>query len=519
MGAVDFLAKPLSPLKLRNIWQHTDMNIDCRHSKPARAASAPVPKAAAPLPSKPSKAGSVAPLLPWGLVTCQSDDEESSDLDDVAPAVRCVTGESAPAAANAAPARGSGGRLGRVHSCPSTRSLQSTSSSRSSMSVAVVPGSPGAKSATPTAATPQTQLSSESSGEDGAAKKVIRRAVRHLPAPALASSRPMLKPGASTGMPAPQQQQQQQQAACAVPVPLPTGLGPLPSGMVWGMPMTTLARAPGITPPVMPSPMAWGPMGAMCAPAGMCPPPMMGMPMGAVGPVCPPPGFPAAISSFAGMVPCSAGPNGVPVGSNGSSAAPASGPQKQQKKKQVTASRSASAPTPFSLSSTPLAASDAATTAEAALNAIASLDFEFQADDDVVGDVDELMAQIDLKPDCCELGTSASLPGASCLALEPEELAAACSGDGSLGGGVCSAERAMSSCAVFGECSPESSEDMLTRCDSASVLPSLESLFGLQGDECSSDLLPPLDAPLGLCLKKTGSLADMINEGLAIHAA
>eukprot|EP00878_Enallax_costatus_P005168 GHUV01005431.1.p1 GENE.GHUV01005431.1~~GHUV01005431.1.p1 ORF type:complete len:788 (+),score=342.73 GHUV01005431.1:251-2614(+) len=164
---------------------------------------------------------------------------------------------------------------GAVHSCPSSRSLNSMSSCYSNLLLSV-PQSPSAtesgdgtedQAPQPSAATAVT-FSPASSPSPFAhqQQRSVKKAVRH-PMPATPASKPPLGK--------PQQSSQLQKAGnsasgkgsamgpCSgattagplpvnvgmTSVPLPTGLGPLPQGMVWGMPMCPLARAPGIVPP------------------------------------------------------------------------------------------------------------------------------------------------------------------------------------------------------------------------------------------------------------------------------
>lgn len=213
------------------------------------------------------------------------------------------------------PSKQQHGHHGPVRSCPSTRSLSSAGSCYSSWSNLGLPSSPSSDTLQKqdgSAAAGATDCDSMM-GEDAAApsKRCMKKAIRH-PAPASAGvaamavgtpSKPPLA-GKPASQQAPAQQQQQQKPAAGFPappaaaqgaikaagfpsgmpsVPLPTGLGPLPQGMVWGMPMCPLVRAPGIVPPAgsVPAQAAAGmPAGMPMSPWGMCGMPTMygGMP-------------------------------------------------------------------------------------------------------------------------------------------------------------------------------------------------------------------------------------------------
>jgi len=169
------------------------------------------------------------------------------------------------------------GQHGPVRSCPSTRSLTSAASCHSSWTVGL-PSSPSSdglqRQATDVAAAAEVDSSADELAAAKCATRCLKKAVRHPPAaaaaPGCAASKPPLagkppaqqqkpfsagSPASSAGKPAP--------FPAGMPsVPLPTGLGPLPQGMVWGMPMCPLARAPGIIPPTTATPaapaMPWG---------------------------------------------------------------------------------------------------------------------------------------------------------------------------------------------------------------------------------------------------------------------
>eukprot|EP00775_Hariotina_reticulata_P005146 gene5146-5386_t len=291
LGAVDILAKPLSPLKLRNIWQHTvrkmmsNMNIHC-----ATGASLDCEAPAAASGSAPAAAAVKHELAFMDVILEEEEDPASKIAKHT--------------------------RHGPVHSCPSTRSLNSMDSSYSALhlSIPAAPGSP-----TMTATGGGTDALTTCTGEEGGApagassaldrtggspaagrqvvQRVLKKALRHCspstPAskPPLAASKPgqhrgsSMGPGATAAGPLPTR------PLGFTSVPLPTGLGVLPQGMVWGMPMCPLARAPGIVPPAIGSgsvnlqqqhvagvtPAAAG-LPAMPAMPWMAMPPMFGMP-------------------------------------------------------------------------------------------------------------------------------------------------------------------------------------------------------------------------------------------------
>lgn len=211
---------------------------------------------------------------------------------------RCAS----PGSPDSRPAKQQHCSHGPVRACPSTRSLNSMSSCQSAWALPASPSTPSlarlasdATGAAAAAAAPE----GDSCMADGAcadkatcAQRCMRKAVRH-PAAAAASPVSACKPplcgkpaAAAAGTPvsgraqpaAAAQQQQQQPSGAPVPaapalaaVPLPTGLGPLPQGMVWGMPMVPLVRAPGIVPPASATP-ATPPLAAGVAALPLPPP-------------------------------------------------------------------------------------------------------------------------------------------------------------------------------------------------------------------------------------------------------
>lgn len=310
LGAVDFLAKPLSPLKLQNIWQHTvrkmmsNMNINCSSTVPA--ADMETAAAANAAMKKELDAMEVImeePEAELAAVEVNTDHRVSASsvvdaADDRAQKVK----ESVPNAALAASSSffeptknlsrsgslatadssstvlrsgvtdsltGSPKLLPKkhaaVHACPSTRSLTSMSSCYSNLQLSL-PESPSANEFAEGKDAPAGQgtagaasmLNSPSPSSVQQQQRCVKKAVRH----ATPASKPPLGKsdhkgsgcvvwkgstmgpcsGATTAGPLPLNIGMTQ-------VPLPTGLGPLPQGMVWGMPMCPLARAPGIVPP------------------------------------------------------------------------------------------------------------------------------------------------------------------------------------------------------------------------------------------------------------------------------
>jgi len=355
LGAVDFLAKPLAPQKLRNIWQHTvrkmmcNMNINCSDS--AAAAAVDELAAAAACIGKPrvsmevimeetdddlaAAAGATgkppAPASPSATTPGSSNSSviNYSNGPNMALAITSsfyepskASGQSLSRCASSAmtcsslEASGSGsagpdspvidrptkqqhGHHGPVRSCPSTRSLSSAASCYSSWTLDL-PSSPSSDGLQKQAVDAAAAAAESDSSADGlaaakGAARCIKKAIRHPPAaaaaPGCAASKPPLagkppaqqqkassagSPAAFVGKPAP--------FPAGMPsVPLPTGLGPLPQGMVWGMPMCPLVRAPGIVPPANASTSstcagqaAAGMPTLPMAPWGMCGMPMFG---------------------------------------------------------------------------------------------------------------------------------------------------------------------------------------------------------------------------------------------------
>lgn len=392
LGAVDFLAKPLAPQKLRNIWQHTvrkmmcNMNINCNDSAgaasaeelataaaalgkprvsmevileetdedlavaaavaaaggkpPAAAASSP---SAATTPGSTSGGGSVinysnGPNMALAIASSFYEPSKGSS----AGLSRCnssaVTswspeGSSSPGPDSPVidrPAKQQHGQHGPVRSCPSTRSLVSAASCHSSWT-AVQPASPSSDrlqkqasdAATATAEADSTCDEEMACASGRCATRCMKKAVRHAPAgaaaaaPANAACKPPLAgkpaaaqkpaagtPASSAGKPA---------MFSGMPsVPLPTGLGALPQGMVWGMPMCPLVRAPGIVPPANSSAapqaagMAMSPWGGMCGMpmfGAMPPAPLMAGGYGGVMPGMPYPAAPAFMGGMAAGMP------------------------------------------------------------------------------------------------------------------------------------------------------------------------------------------------------------------------
>ena len=393
LGAVDFLSKPLAPLKLRNIWQHTvrkmmcNMNINCSDSAAveelaAAAAACPgkqrismevIPEeteedVAAAAAAAAAAAGACAgkppaPATPAGTATLGSSGGSVINYSNGpnmalaitssfyepsrAPLGRCgsstMTSSSYEASGSAGPdspvmdrpAKQQHGAHGPVRACPSTRSLNSAASCHSSWASFSLPSSPSSD-------TLQRQdsaaagMESDSAAEEQArlSTRCMKKAVRH-PHGATAgncTSSAACKPPLA-GKPASQAPAQQQRAASSAPapsaskpgaplalapIPMPTGLGSLPQGMVWGMPMCPLVRAPGIVPPANPStgaPAVAGQQAAGMPAMGMAPWGMCGMPamfgampppfMGGYGGMMPPMGmgmgYPAAAAPGYGM--------------------------------------------------------------------------------------------------------------------------------------------------------------------------------------------------------------------------
>lgn len=569
LGAVDFLAKPLSPLKLRNIWQHTvrkmmsEMNINDvkpKFSKPVCLADSH--------PLSPTASGSSLDLdedIPEVMLMADMSDLCGESVTSAAPKLNAKhmlgsksAGQSSPPTSPVKPPRSAASKISRVHSCPSRASLCSSSSSRSCVTGVCPPAplSPGHTANGCAMDCAADAFGAESSGathvesdeqmtKSGKAKKSIKQ----VASAAVSSHAPVpIKPNSLPG----NQQHSLSPPPLTIPatgmslgittVPLPTGLGPLPSGQVWGMPMCP-AVAPGISPPIYDSvpvnpaaPLPWAAMPSMiptCGPMSMCGP-LGSMPL---------PPFPPG---FTPMVPCPPGALGVPV---------ASAPLPIQMITMPSISStttSSSAPMTVMGSdhpTSPCAAAASSFDASVCADNLEPPPLEFMlgdvvAEDDGMDDLDGDMERLisgELKDDlpelrelheletqaqglCAlrapmggELETQASvLCGDLTSALKLEALDASLQSAKSapavmLGGSLSD---------LFGAGSPDSSEGHLTRVDSDGMLADLESLFGLQDglqDDCNSAcLFGSLDLPLGLSLKKSDSLVDMISESLSM---
>jgi CheY-like chemotaxis protein len=284
LGAVDFLAKPLSQLKLRNIWQHTvrkmmaDVKI-CAGNK------------LQPLDRSASNAAELAAPA--------ADEKREAAAAAAAPAAAFKAPAGLPPRSPGVARRGSplrARRAGRpLHACISSTNLAAPAAlpedadaedadfDFEAAAAAAAPVAPSEPCAYPSSAA--TKCAPTASGATATAT-----ATRASP-------------------PAP---------SCGVPA---TSAAALPAGMVWGMPMPVV-RAPGIVPPKGAAAAArlapaqapaapWGYMG--CPPSGIVPPSYMMMPpcmpgMQPYGPphMFPPGGFPfgpAACGPYACMPP------------------------------------------------------------------------------------------------------------------------------------------------------------------------------------------------------------------------
>jgi hypothetical protein len=397
---VDYLSKPLAPLKLRNIWQHTvrkmmcNMNINCTDSaataaveelalaaactgKPrismevileeteddlaaaAARASLDASGAAAgkpPAPASPSgnSGGSGGSVINYSngpnmalaitssfyepskaggsmsLSRCGSSAMTSGSYDT--PSGSGSVGPDSPVMDR--PAKQQHGRHGPVRSCPSTRSLNSAVSCHSSwasFALHASPSSDGLQKQGAEAAGAESDSMVDDMCASKTAQRCMKKAVRHPAAataaagaackpPLAAKLAPALQQKPAAGSPAPSAGKPMFPAGLTS-IPLPTGLGALPQGMVWGMPMCPLVRAPGIVPPANPSTgascagqAAGMPTMPMGAPWGMC-----GMPM--FGAIPPPPFMAGGYGSMMGMgmgfpgAPAAAAGFGMPAGS------------------------------------------------------------------------------------------------------------------------------------------------------------------------------------------------------------
>jgi hypothetical protein len=277
LGAVDFLAKPVSQLKLRNIWQHTvrkmmaDMQI-CTSKKPQAAAKAPLP--AAPAPAHLDRSASNAPDMaaaaagaPSAPAVAAPPPKPPSGLPPRSPPLRAVRASH------------------RLHACVSSTNLAA--------------GGPGALAS----ADDDAEFDFDAAAAAAGAAPADGEEPAAAPAPS-ASGATATATATHVSVPAP---------SCGMPVA--GALAPLAAGMVWGMPMPVV-RAPGIVPPncpaapppQQPQPAAgpWGYMAGCAMPpmAYMAPPYMMMPPhhgMYGSTPCYGPPGYPSA----APQPPCS----------------------------------------------------------------------------------------------------------------------------------------------------------------------------------------------------------------------
>ncbi|KAI8470968.1 MAG: hypothetical protein J3K34DRAFT_520872 [Monoraphidium minutum] len=285
LGAVDFLAKPLSELKLRNIWQHTvrkmmaDMQIACAVS--AGAKGAPPAKAAAPVPAK-----GPAPPPTLVLPACgeQQQQQGAAPPPAASPPAASPPAASPPAKPSGLPPRAPGARSPvlraarqrpRLHACVSSTNL--------------------AVSGPATFEADEDLDFDFDAAEDACACTGPQPAATPsaTAATATATATHVSAPAPSGGAPA--------APSCGVPVA--GSLGSLSSGMVWGMPMPAV-RAPGIPvgrngaappPQQQQQPAPWGYMGCGPPPGFMAPPPyMMAPPPGMCGPY----GYTAAPSPY-----------------------------------------------------------------------------------------------------------------------------------------------------------------------------------------------------------------------------
>lgn len=238
MGSVDFLETPVSPLKLKNIWQHTvrRMMSEMELMDIYDDVKVPASKTSVSTEHKGS-----SKEMGVGKATCGvhllGDDKEKSVATQV-----LISTESAVSSGN------KGDKLSEVgeeKSCKTKRSSRQLASANVS-------------SRPPLAIKPHTvQSKSTISGTGGKASP-----------------------------------------SAVVPAKGPwASLGPLAPGMVWGMPLNPIGQTPGITPPLIPPPgfvppppFGWM-MGPLCQPPAMPMAPGMQMPTGM-------PGFPPLPAMF-----------------------------------------------------------------------------------------------------------------------------------------------------------------------------------------------------------------------------
>lgn len=291
LGAVDFLAKPLSPLKLRNIWQHTvrKMMSDMRicNGKGSRAAAGGKAAAAPAVKALDRSASNVLTDALAAATTASPQQQQTAAPSCVGLPPRSPGSRSPRARLHA---RRSGGApvLHPLRVCISSTNLAASPAE-------VDPeedefdfdfGAAEAAQADNAAAA--------ASDSDGSPRRAV--AGKGPTTSGATAATAATATATHVSVPAPSRQTGAANAAPSCGVPVPGALAPLSSGMVWGMPMPVV-RAPGIVPPnkapsaqqqSAPAPMAWGYMGcpmpppaAMMAPHPymmMMPPPMCGMP-------------------------------------------------------------------------------------------------------------------------------------------------------------------------------------------------------------------------------------------------
>jgi CheY-like chemotaxis protein len=240
LGAADFLAKPASQLKLRNIWQHT-----VRRMMGAGTAAAPAPAGLGRSASNGDALAAAALAAP----EAPSAPKPPAGLPPRSPPLRAR--------------RHNGGSVpgGAMHACISSTNLAA-----------------GART-----------TEDEDFDFDAAAAAPDDDCCLAPHAPAAAPAAPSKAPTAS-GTTATVTHVSVPPPSCGVPVH-GAGAAQLPSGMVWGMPMPVV-RAPGIVPPRGGVPAArgaaapsWGYLGCPMPPPGyLAPQPYMMPPPGMCGP-------------------------------------------------------------------------------------------------------------------------------------------------------------------------------------------------------------------------------------------
>ncbi|GBF97777.1 hypothetical protein Rsub_10202 [Raphidocelis subcapitata] len=302
LGAVDFLAKPVSQLKLRNIWQHTvrkmmdDLRVTCSGEAAAAvaaaAAAAATAAAAAAAPVLDRSASNVPEALAAALLREQQEEQQQQQQAEPAAAAAATPAPSAAGAGKpptglpprSPPLRAVRGGVHRLHACISSTNLSKPGQGPADddcdfdfEAAAAAAASPDDRAATPPSAraAPSSAAAPTASGATAAT------------ATATATATHMSVPPPSCGM------------------PVAGALAPLAHGMVWGMPMAVV-RAPGIVPPkgccaapaAPPQGASWG-FGGCQPPMGFMPPQaqhmMMAPPPGMYGaPHCMPYGYPSA---------------------------------------------------------------------------------------------------------------------------------------------------------------------------------------------------------------------------------